>query len=98
MVARRLLARHCRLADVVKDADMGMVQRGDRSRLTIEALARLWVVGDVRREHLDGDRSAEARVARAVHLAHPAGTNPSAESVRTDLRPFEIRGDREVRQ
>ena len=96
IVARRLVAGHCRLADVVKDADMGMVQRGDRARLTIETLARLRVVGDVRRQHLDGDRSAEARVARAVHLAHPAGTNPSAELVRTDLRTFQIRGDCEV--
>ena len=96
-VAAPLVARkHGRFADVVKNADVRMVQRGDRARLTIEALAGLRVVRHMRRQHFDGHGAAEPRVARAVNLAHSPGTNPSAELVRTDPGAFQVCHDVEV--
>ncbi len=36
-------------------ADMGMIQAGDRLSFTLEPLAEIGIVGDMRQEHLDGD-------------------------------------------
>src|SRR6476661_6566811 len=47
-------------------ADVGMVQRGDSAGFALEALAEA-LGGD-----FDGDLAAQARVAGAVNLAHPA--------------------------
>ncbi len=64
---RRVLA-----PDVVQRADVWMIQCGDGARLTLEALARLGVVGEARGQDLDRHRAIESRVARFVDLAHPA--------------------------
>ena len=61
------------LADVVEHADVRVVQRPDRPRFAVEPLAQLRVVGEDRREDLDGDRAVEPGVAGPVHLSHPAG-------------------------
>lgn len=51
---------HARLSsDVVKRADVGMVQTGDRARFTLEALSHGDVVGEMGRQHFDGDRPIE---------------------------------------
>ena len=60
-------------ADVVDRQDVGMVQRGGRLRLRDEPLQPVAVLERLRRKHLDGDLPAEARIARAIHLAHSAG-------------------------
>ena len=61
------------LADVVEHADVRMVHRPDRPRFAVEPLAQLRVVGEDRREDLDGDGAVEPGVAGLVDLPHPAG-------------------------
>jgi hypothetical protein len=53
-------------ADVVKLADVGMVQRGDGAGFTIEAL------GESLFGNLDSDFAAQACIEGAVNLTHPA--------------------------
>lgn len=53
------------LADVVEGADMRVIERRDASRLAGEPLAEVRVASQIRRQHLDRDRSVEARVADA---------------------------------
>ena len=60
-------------ADVVERADVRMVERRDRPRLALEALADCGFGGELRRQHLDRDVAIEPRVAGAIHLAHAAG-------------------------
>ena len=70
-------------ADVVNGADVWVVQGGDGSRFLLEALPRLRVGRERAREHLDGNRAIEARVARAIDLAHAAGPDWGDDLVRT---------------
>ena len=72
--------RHGRRADVVDRADPGMVERRDRLGLALEALERLRR-GRVGWKDLDGDQPIEARVARAVDLAHATRTQRSEDLV-----------------
>ena len=46
------------LANVVKGADVGMIQAGDDSGLTLKALAPFEVGGEFRRQDLDSHRAA----------------------------------------
>ena len=69
----RLLLRG--FADVVDGADVRVVQRGDRPCFTLKPLACQVGAGEPRRQHLDGDLAVEARVARAIDLAHAAGAD-----------------------
>ena len=78
------------LADVVERADVRMAERGDRLRLALEAEAELRVAGEVRRQHLDRDGAVEARVARAVDLAHAA----RAERETISYGPRRVPGER----
>ena len=71
-------------ADVVDAADVGMVQRGDRPGLALEACPRIGIAGDVARQDLDGDRAIEARVAGLVDLAHPAGAERRGDLIRAE--------------
>ena len=59
------------VADVVKGADVRMVQARDGLGLALEALAHVRVARRSRLQHLDRDRAGEAGVARQVDLAHP---------------------------
>src|SRR5580658_4365275 len=56
-------------ADIVEMADVGMIQRGNRTGLALETLAEFLC------RNLDGDFSAKPRVTSQVHLAHAAGAN-----------------------
>ena len=60
--------------DVVQLADVRMVQRRDRPRFVFESAQPIRVIGDWRRENLDGDVAIETRIAGAVDFAHPART------------------------
>src|SRR5438128_4289970 len=62
------------MADVEQRADVWMLQRRDSTRFTVEALAQLRIGGELRWQDLDRDRPIEPRVARAVDLAHAAGS------------------------
>ncbi len=60
-------------ADVEEGEDIGVRESCYRVGFALEPGAAVRVAGHVRRQHLDGDVAAEARIARAVHLAHAAG-------------------------
>ena len=60
-------------ADVVDRADIRVLERGDRAGLALESRAPLRIGRHVGRQHFDGDRAIEPRVAGLVDFAHPAG-------------------------
>jgi hypothetical protein len=70
--------------DVVQSTDVLILNRGDGARFALEALARLGRVGQVRRQHLDGDRAIEARIAGAVNLADPADPDERGDFIRPE--------------
>ena len=57
---------------VVDRADVGVVQRGGRARLALEALERLRVAAELLGQELQRDAAAELRVLRLVDDAHAA--------------------------
>jgi hypothetical protein len=60
--------------DRIDRDDVGVVQCCSGAGFLLEPAKSLGIVGKCRRQHLDGDFAAEARITGAVHLAHPAGT------------------------
>jgi hypothetical protein len=75
-----------RFADVVQRADVRMIQRRDRARFTVEAVAQLRIGRERRWQNFDRDRAIEPRVARPIHFAHPARANERDDFVDTKLR------------
>ncbi len=70
-------------ADVVDRDDVGMIQRARGLRLVEEALlARR--IGAGARQDLDGDRAVQTGIARAIHFAHPAGTQQGDDFIRPE--------------
>jgi hypothetical protein len=57
-----------------------MLDCGDRSRFTLEALAETWGGRKVRRQDLDSDRAIQARVISLVDLAHAASPDEATIS------------------
>jgi hypothetical protein len=70
------------VADVVKDADVGMVQARDSACLTFEPLAALVIAGEMFGKHFDGNGAVEARVFGAIHFTHAAGSERGYDFVR----------------
>src|SRR5215472_4762638 len=68
--------------DVVNVADVGVIQRRDSSRLAFETLAELLFA------ELDGDDTAQARVACRVHLTHTARADGRDGLVRTEALTY----------
>ncbi len=60
-------------ADVVEMADVWMIQRGNGTSFALETLLEFRIGGKMSGENLDGNGAIEARVFRAVDLAHTAG-------------------------
>ena len=54
-------------------------------RFPVEARAELRIGGECLWKHLDGDGAIQARVGRAIDLAHAAGANQVGDAVRTQL-------------
>ena len=75
------------IAEVVDGEDVGMGERRHGLRLALEADARLAVVGEVRWQYFDRDFTLEARVACAIHFAHPACAERGDERVVTECVP-----------
>ena len=73
-------------AEVVEDADVGMIQGGDGPGLTLEALAQVRASCQLRREDLDRHRPIEPRVPGPVDLAHAAGAEQRGDLVRPEAR------------
>jgi hypothetical protein len=66
-----------------------MIQCGDGTRLPLEALARVGVVGEVRGQDLDRHGAIESRVARFADLAHPARADLRCQLIRADALTLE---------
>ena len=59
-------------ANVVKRADVRVVQTGDGKGFALEPLAELGASGEMRRKNLDRDGAIEPRVLGLIDLAHPS--------------------------
>src|SRR5262249_22951469 len=64
-------------------ADVGMGELRDRLRFPLEALPPFGGSGQMRWENLDRDGAVEPRVARLVHIPHPARPDGRLELVRS---------------
>ena len=80
--------RRCRrhLFDAVDLRDVGMVERRRDARLALEPRQAIRIAGDAGRQDLDRDVASEARVARAIDLAHAAGPDGRHDLIRTKAR------------
>src|SRR5262249_11876216 len=78
------LAERPVLADIVNRADVGMVERRDGTCLALEALECVGVRVEVLRERFQRDDPAEARVSRAIHLAHAARSERADDFIGAD--------------
>ena len=61
------------MADVVKNANVGVVQTGDGARLPLKSLPGFGIGGEMRGQNLDCHIAAEPRVAGAIDFSHTAG-------------------------
>jgi hypothetical protein len=74
------------VSDVVQRANVGMIQRGDGARLTLEALFGLCVRRKMRRQNLDRNVSPQPRIARAIHFAHAPRAKGGLNLVGSEFR------------
>ena len=72
------------VADVIKRADVGMIQLRNRLRFALKSSDQLRVRGELRRQHFDRHAAIEARVASAPDLPHAAGTERRDDLVRPE--------------
>ena len=76
--------------EVMERTDVRMIQRRDRTRFTLEALACERIAGHFRRQDLDRDRAIEPGVARFVDFPHPAGSDARPEQIRADTGALQV--------
>ena len=69
------------LAGVVYGDDVRVVQGSGALGFATEAFLECRVLGEVRSQDLDGDPSAEPKIAPLVHLGHSATTDDLADLV-----------------
>ena len=74
----------------VNRADVGMIQRGQHPRFSLEARAPLSIAREYGGQHLDGDLAAELGIARAIDLTHAPGTKLRQDPIRADVAPDQI--------
>ena len=70
--------------NVVEDADVRMIQRRNRARLAVKALAPVGIARQIRRQHFDRDGAFEPRVPRSIHFAHAPGSDRGKDFVGAD--------------
>ena len=73
------------LLDAVDGGDVGMIQRREHLRFTLEARHVLRVVGQRRGQHFDGDVAVQLGIAGAVHLAHAARADWCKNLIRAEF-------------
>ena len=76
-------------ADLFESVDRGdvrMIQRRERLRFALETRQAIGIVGERVRQNLDRDLASQLRVARAIHLAHAAGTEYRDDLIRAEAR------------
>jgi hypothetical protein len=61
-----------------------MVERRKELRFTFESRKAIGIGEDLVRQDLDGDIASKPRVARAIDLSHPAGTEQALQFVSAD--------------
>src|SRR6267378_3439731 len=71
-------------SNVVQHANVRVTQAGDRFRFALKTLPQSWVIRKMLRKNLDGDGAVQARVARAVNLAHAARAKRRKDLVRPE--------------
>jgi hypothetical protein len=71
-------------ANVVQCANVRMIERRDDARLAVEPLAEVRVGSQAFRQDFERDGPIQARVPRAVHLAHSACADGGFNLVRTE--------------
>jgi hypothetical protein len=69
------------LAEIVNRQDVGMIERRDGLRLLLESAQSLRIARERCGQNFDGDIPVETGVARAIHLAHAAGSGRSDDLV-----------------
>src|ERR1700758_3520825 len=60
------------LANLINRADVGVIQRGCRTRLSAKTLEGMWVLGQVVRKKLKRDKPSKRSVLGLVHNTHAA--------------------------
>ena len=61
-----------------------MIQCGRGARFLLEAAQTVGIGGKAARQHFDGDIAPQPRIARAIHFAHPAGSDEGDDFVRAE--------------
>src|SRR5437868_11621058 len=72
------------LSDIVKRANIGMIQRRGRAGFALKSLQRLRIAGEFRRQKLERNVAAEARVFRLIHHSHAAGAELGEDAIVRD--------------
>ena len=75
---------HAIVSDVVQRADVGVIERRNRARLPLEALAEFRSRRGLSDDDFDGDDAIETRVAGLVDLAHAAFAELGDDAIGTE--------------
>src|ERR1017187_5012163 len=80
------------MTDIEDGHDIGMAEGGDGARFPLEPARVLPQV-----HYLDGDRTVQPRILRAIHLAHATGAEKTGDPIRSEDRTgaehwFRLRG------
>jgi hypothetical protein len=78
--------------DVIERADVRMIQRGERHGLAFESRDSIRLVRERGWQDLDGDITSQFAIARAIHLAHSAGTDERSDLIDAKLAADQRRG------
>src|SRR4029434_8198928 len=70
--------------DTEDGADMGMIQAGQHTGLSLEASQPISIRGKRLRQYLDRHVAPEPGVTGAIHLAHSADTDPCAPEIHAE--------------
>ena len=74
------------LDDIVDGGDVGMIECRQCAGLAFEPQDGVTIGGDARRENLDRDIAAQARIAGTIHLAHSSCAEQRDNLVSADTR------------
>jgi hypothetical protein len=72
------------LADLVDVRDVGVIEGGDGVGFLFEAMQPVFVLAELRREQLDGNRASQLSILREVDLTHPARAQQREDFVATE--------------
>ena len=78
--------RLTRVLEAINRPDVRMIQRGEHLRFTLETGKAIGIPCKGVRQHLQRDLTIQLRVARAIHLAHAAGSKGGKDLVRAKSR------------